>query len=1384
MRRTLRQRARYALFYCLAILSPSIVFAQQQNANQYQELIRKDARVQDVLIHPETGTPGLIKLNKSNAVIAQPDELLKSFLQMRAGIDELRPLRTIDNKHNIDVEKKQQYYRGIKVEHGKYSLLKVNGSVSAFSGEFYKIENLNTNANISEQQALESAKRFVGAKEYAWEQLDKLRKTEKNAAKLRLIEQYYNDFYPKGEIVIIKDFFTPGSSALDIAYKFNIYAADPLSRGYVYVNAHTGKIMYYDKIIKHLSPDMKSKASAPASIPEASFILSLSPEMAAKTWEKNFSSTGSSVVTNLPTRYLGVRSAGTKLISGNDPNNGEVLTQSNPSEVYVPGSPTHVLIDDRRGAEMQTYDLNGAGGVPISFAPPYLAAKSFTDVDNNWTLAEHRRQPNMPGNEGENDDFAFDAHWGAGVVYDYWLKIHGRKSFDDNNATIKSYIHSGQAYDNAFWNGSVMTYGDGSYQRGSNNTGFAPLTSVDVCAHEIGHGVCSFTSDLAYQKESGAMNEGFSDIWAACVEKYIIDSIDSKLLAGTGTDSLLNGFKFFSIGEQIDARDATPTAGSPPFVDKPSSAAGSTALRYMNKPSLAGDPDYYFGPHFINPNCQPTLANDQCGVHTNSGVLNRWFYLMVMGGSGRIVTDTSKNKTGAINNDTFNVTGLGFRKAETIAYMVELMLSQNATFLEARNMTIMATEVLYGKCSNEWKTAITAWHAVAVGKSSDTLFCNTAARLSFTAVDTVSEKTAKSDSCGAPSQKVIQLGVTLLPPAKTNPLVITIVPTGTATLNRDYQLQSTVMNYAANEIGFKTNKITVFNDAEIESSETIVLSIHAQETLPGTYSFDTTITIVITDDDEAPAIGAGRRTLLQENFDAVPTGSLPANWISIDNGKTRNRMAWRVGEPGTASAFTSKSVMADLNATPSVEPAYPPDSSVTITLRSPLINATNLADIQVTFTWACLGEPETPGVYLDYGSLKYSFDGINFAPFQFLTNKRYAGSATPQRDTVNLPPQLNNNKFYLAWEWFNDDLFAVPPSFHFDSVKVTAGNRQVESDSTASVVETQYAGTDIYYLSAQDGQVIARITNPSQDLGCVKAKVVQGGSGAHGTLITHNNITYQRTKKVVSIVPQAGALTATYTMTFFVRASDVNGFTPSELKLMKVSDAQNFEGNISSSNGQVLTTTFQDFGAEGYYTYTATTTGFSKFSLVRTVGPLPVNLVSFNASAVNNEYIRVNWTTAQEVGISKYVIERSLAGSNSFTDVGSLQAAGSQNQRSYEFIDRDVKAGVTYQYRLRIVENARSSYSDIRTAKIGGKSFMISIRPNPSDGHLRVDVSGYNGRAELSVMNQAGQIIYMRDELLDDGRQVMIDISNQPRGVYMLRVKTPNEIKVERIVLE
>ena len=110
---------------------------------------------------------------------------------------------------------------------------------------------------------------------------------------------------------------------------------------------------------------------------------------------------------------------------------------------------------------------------------------------------------------------AVDAHYYAGIVYDYYKTHHARLGIDGNNGAIVASVHFQSRYDNAFWDGTQMVYGDGD------GTTFKPLSeALDVTAHELTHAVTSNTANLTYSGESGGLNEAMSDIMGKGVEWY------------------------------------------------------------------------------------------------------------------------------------------------------------------------------------------------------------------------------------------------------------------------------------------------------------------------------------------------------------------------------------------------------------------------------------------------------------------------------------------------------------------------------------------------------------------------------------------------------------------------------------------------------------------------------------------------------------------------------------------------------------------------------------------------------------------------------------------------------------------------------------------------
>jgi bacillolysin len=296
------------------------------------------------------------------------------------------------------------------------------------------------------------------------------------------------------------------------------------------------------------------------------------------------------------------------------------------------------------GTSVETYNLKKK--------TTYSGAVDFTDTDNNWNNVNTAK-----------DQYATDAHFGAEKTLDYYFSNFGRKSINNNNFAIKSYVHYSSNYFNAFWDGTRMTYGDGSSANGNK-----PLTALDVCGHEITHGMTTFTANLAYQKESGALNEAFSDIFGNSIEFWARPTKAS-----------------WKLGEDFNY-----------------------VIRDMANPNAYQQPDTYLGTYWYNTTstCTPNAStNDNCGVHTNSGVANFWYYLLVNGGTGT-------NDKGF----AYNVTGVGLTKAAAIAYRtLTTYLTSASNYANARTSSLQAATDLYGATSNEYTQTKNAWNAVGVG---------------------------------------------------------------------------------------------------------------------------------------------------------------------------------------------------------------------------------------------------------------------------------------------------------------------------------------------------------------------------------------------------------------------------------------------------------------------------------------------------------------------------------------------------------------------------------------------------------------------------------------------------------------------------------------------
>ncbi len=317
-----------------------------------------------------------------------------------------------------------------------------------------------------------------------------------------------------------------------------------------------------------------------------------------------------------------------------------VKGDTKPLDVTVSGASHQLVSTDRRQA---TYDAGNTKKLPGTlFVDP--------NSDGLWNLAG-RTSPGQPA--------GVDAHYYANLTDDFYRNVFSRNSLDNKGMQMVSTAHYGRNYNNAFWNGSQMTYGDGD------GTTFIEFSGgLDVATHEFTHGVTDFTSDLVYQGESGALNESFSDMMGNSIEFY----------ANKNPDWL--------IGEDIYlAKDAAP------------------GFRNMADPAEDGDPDHYSELY--------TGKQDSGGVHSNSGIPNHAYYLLVNGGRNAGEARGHAH-TGPV------VTKIGLDAAEHIFYDGFTSLPSTATMSQARAATVKAAITRYGARSQQAISTAAAWEAVGV----------------------------------------------------------------------------------------------------------------------------------------------------------------------------------------------------------------------------------------------------------------------------------------------------------------------------------------------------------------------------------------------------------------------------------------------------------------------------------------------------------------------------------------------------------------------------------------------------------------------------------------------------------------------------------------------
>ena len=299
-------------------------------------------------------------------------------------------------------------------------------------------------------------------------------------------------------------------------------------------------------------------------------------------------------------------------------------------------------------------------------APTGNKERTIYDAKNGSTLPGTLVR--SEGDLASSDPAVNEAYDGSGVTYDLYFDIYGRNSINNNGLKLESTVHYQKGYDNAFWDGKQMVYGDGDEDLPPADRLFNRFTiALDVIGHELTHGVTQYEANLAYWDQSGALNESLSDVFGSLVKQY------QRKQNASDADWI--------IGEGL----FTPNING---VGIRSMKAPGTAY---NDPVLGKDPQPGHMKDYVR------TVEDNGGVHLNSGIPNHAFYITAL-----------------------ELGGYAWEKAGRIWYKTLTdKLQERSTFQQACDLTYETAGELYGINSLEQQAVKKGWAEVGITTGGD-----------------------------------------------------------------------------------------------------------------------------------------------------------------------------------------------------------------------------------------------------------------------------------------------------------------------------------------------------------------------------------------------------------------------------------------------------------------------------------------------------------------------------------------------------------------------------------------------------------------------------------------------------------------------------------------
>ncbi|MCS7085276.1 MAG: choice-of-anchor J domain-containing protein, partial [Bacteroidia bacterium] len=581
----------------------------------------------------------------------------------------------------------------------------------------------------------------------------------------------------------------------------------------------------------------------------------------------------------------------------------------------------------------------------------------------------------------------------------------------------------------------------------------------------------------------------------------------------------------------------------------------------------------------------------------------------------------------------------------------------------------------------------------------------------------------------------------------TIPLQISAAPVGAATVTfssagsahngADYQILTPTVVFPNASTANQNLILRVFDDAAVESDETVVVSFTVSGTTNATASSTNIVhTLTIADNDPDPSPAAV--VLLSENFESRPN-LFPEGWSYFNVVSTNNE--WTVG-PNGGSGITGQSAYITNNLA-SRPLAYTNTQNTDVYLYSPLIDARKYANLTLSFRYKCNGEAGQ-----DRGFVYYSFDLVNFV--QILGP--YNGTTTTTTVNFPLPAVLNNREFYLAWRFVTNNSGGANPPFVIDEISVTAPAVPIEN-ALSSVQRYLGPRSTVYFINSSGRLMLKIVNDTDHDYGCTTVQIDRTGTSA---------VAFQNpapsgyiTSKTYLVTPTNNKPDGQYTATVYYLPAEVSGWETVTGNVWN-------DATIVKSGGAIANVTPSNPNANGPTNYYGSSPSTGTYGTGRTVtaafntgfsgmgvgkpgpgGPIldpPLFWDDFRlVGRIENDEAVLTWP--ETCLDCKYVLEKCSTGR-----FDAPQALFTQNGRYREKI-----VETTY-YRVKRRNWDQTDYSNV--VELSRRSAVL--HPNPAQDFVAI-----TGVEYAAIYDVLGREMYRAE-----GQTHQVRVVDWPAGVY------------------